>query len=146
MNPKILQLLTHLRENSREKLTTISKKTNIPISTLFDLLKELQGNLITKSTILLDFSKLGYHTKAQIFLKVKNEDKEKLKTHLILNPNINNVFKINNGWDFLIETVHKNVKDLDIFLESLEQKYNLENKQIHYLIDEVKKEGFTIIQ
>lgn len=59
MSPKILQFLAYLRENSREKLTTISKRTKIPISTLFDMLKELQGNLITKNTVLLDFSKLG---------------------------------------------------------------------------------------
>ncbi|MBT3814262.1 Lrp/AsnC family transcriptional regulator [Candidatus Woesearchaeota archaeon] len=144
MNPKTLQLLMHLRENSREKLTSISKKTNIPISTLFDLLKELQGGLILKSTVLLDYSKLGYHARAKVFLKVSNENKEKLKNHLNLNPNVNTIYKINNGWSFLIETVHKNIKELDIFLEKLEDNYNIENKQIHYLIDEVKREGFVV--
>jgi len=134
----------HLRENSREKLTSISKKTNIPISTLFDLLKELQGGLILKSTVLLDYSKLGYHARAKVFLKVSNENKEKLKNHLNLNPNVNTIYKINNGWSFLIETVHKNIKELDIFLEKLEDNYNIENKQIHYLIDEVKREGFVV--
>ena len=144
MNSKTLQLLSHLRENSREKLTTISKKTNIPISTLFDLLKELQSGLVTKSTVLLDFSKLGYHARAKVFLKVSNENKEKLKNHLELNYNVNTIYKINNGWNFLIETVHKNIKELDGFLEKLEEKYNLEDKQIHYLIDEVKREGFSL--
>ncbi|MBT4805032.1 Lrp/AsnC family transcriptional regulator [Candidatus Woesearchaeota archaeon] len=144
MNSKTLQLLTHLRENSREKLTTISKKTNIPISTLFDLLKELQGNLITKSTVLLDFSKLGYYARAKVFLKVSNENKEKLKNHLELNPNVNTVFKINNNWNFLIETVHKNIKELDCFMENLHNKFMIENQQIHYLIDELKKEGFSL--
>ena len=134
----------HLRENSREKLTTISKKTNIPISTLFDLLKELQDNLITKSTVLLDYYKLGYHTRAKIFLKVNNGNKDKLKNHLNLNPNVNTIFKINNNWNFLIETIHKNIKELDIFIESLEEKFKIEDKQIHYLIDEVKREGFLI--
>ena len=144
MNPKTLQLLTHLRENSREKLTTISKKTNIPISTLFDLLKELQGGLVTKSTVLLDFSKLGFHTRAKVFLKVNNEDKEKLRNHLNLNPNVNTIFKINNSWSFLIETVHKNIKELDSFLEKLHEKFMIENQQIHYLIGEVKREGFVV--
>ena len=144
MNPKTLQFLTHLRENSREKLTTISKKTNIPISTLFDLLKELQGGLVTKSTVLLDFSKLGFHTRAKVFLKVNNEDKEKLRNHLNLNPNVNTIFKINNSWSFLIETVHKNIKELDSFLEKLHEKFMIENQQIHYLIDEVKREGFVV--
>ncbi len=144
MNPKTLQLLAHLRENSREKLTTISRKTNIPISTLFDLLKELQTGLITKSTVLLDYSKLGYHTRAKVFLKVNNDSKDKLKNHLNLNPNVNTVFKINNKWNFIIETVHKNIKELDDFLEKLEDNYNIEDKQIHYLVDEVKREGFVV--
>ena len=134
----------HLRENSREKLTSISKKTNIPISTLFDLLKELQGGLILKSTVLLDYSKLGYHARAKVFLKVSNENKEKLRNHLKLNSNVNTIYKINNGWSFLIETIHKNIKELDIFLEKLEDNYKIENKQIHYLIDEVKREGFIV--
>ena len=134
----------HLRENSREKLTTISRKTNIPISTLFDLLKELQTGLITKSTVLLDYSKLGYHTRAKVFLKVNNDSKDKLKNHLNLNPNVNTVFKINNKWNFIIETVHKNIKELDDFLEKLEDNYNIEDKQIHYLVDEVKREGFVV--
>ncbi len=144
MHPKTLQLLAHLRENSREKLTTISKKTNIPISTLFDMLKEMQDNLITKSTVLIDFSKLGYHTKAKVFLKVKNGDKDKLKKHLMFNPNINSIYKINNGWNFLIESVHKNNKELNEFIESLENNFQIEKHEIHYLIDEVKREGFKL--
>lgn len=142
MNQKSLLLLSYLRTNSRDKLTTISKKTNIPISTLFDLLNEMQGNLITKSTVLLNFSQLGYHTQAQVFLKINPEDKDKLKKHLNLHPNVNTIYKTHNNWDFIIETIHKNIKELDSFLEKLETNYKIENKQIHYLIDEIKNEGF----
>lgn len=142
---KTLQFLSYLRNNSREKLTTISKETNIPISTLFDLLKDLQENLIIKNTVLLDFTKLGYHIRAQVFLKVNKEDKDKLKKHLFCHHNVNTIYKINNYWDFLIETVHQDIKELDNFLENLINKFNIENKEIHYLIDEVKKEGFEIV-
>src|SRR3989338_3712403 len=146
LQPKHLQLLSCLRENSREKLTTISKKIGIPISTLFDMLQEFQCNIITKSTVLLDFTKLGYHTQAQVFLKVNKEDKDKLKKHLCCHNNVNTIHKVNNNWDFIIETVHKNIKELDAFLEHLEQNFKIESKQIHYLIDEIKKEGFVIQQ
>lgn len=144
MNPKTLQLISCLRENSREKLTTISKKTQIPISTLFDTLKELQGTLITKNTILLDFSKFGFDARAQVLLKVNQENKDKLKKHLQCHPNVNNVYKINNGWNFIVEVVYKNIKEIDVFLELLEKKYGLVDKQIHYLIDDVKREGFSL--
>jgi len=133
-----------LRENSREKLTEISKKTKIPISTLFDLLQELQGKAIAKNTILLNFPELGYHTRAQVFLKVAKEDKDKLKQHLFFHQNVNTLYKINNGWDFILETAHRNIKELDLFLDHLNEKFKVEDKQIHYVIDEIKREGFLI--
>ena len=144
MNEKINLLLSCLRENSREKLTSISKKTNIPISTLFDTLRELQGGVIRKSTILVDFFSLGYHSHAQIFLKVNKMDKERIIKHFSFNEDINSVYKTNNGWDFIIETIHKNVKELDQFLGDLENKFQIENHQIHYLIDEIIKEKFMV--
>jgi len=42
----------------------------------------------------------------------------------------------------MIETIHPNVKDLDFFLENISQRFGLENQEIHYLIDEIKKEEF----
>ena len=142
MKLKQLQLLTHLRSNSRAKLTSISRQTSIPISTLFDMLKELQTSLISRSTILLNFEELGYHTRAQVFLRTTN--KEKLQKHLMCHPNVNDIYKINNGWNFVIQTIHKNVKELDIFIEHMKEKYGVEESQIHYLIDDIKREGFFI--
>ena len=144
MNKKTMKFISILRENSREKLTMISKKTNIPISTLFDILKELKGGIITKQTVLLDFNKLGYNTRAQVLIAVENGDQKMLKQHLICNTNINNIFKINSGWSFMVETVHKSVKDLDDFLENINQSFRITKQEIHYLIDEIKREGFEI--
>jgi DNA-binding Lrp family transcriptional regulator len=144
LHPKCLKLLNHLRDNSREKLTSISKKSNIPISTLFDLLKQLQENVITKSTVLLDFNQLGYYTRAKLFLKISSEDYDAVKKHLECHANVNTVYKINNDWSFLVETVHKNIKDLDTFIENLSKNFAVEDKKIHYLIDEIKREGFVV--
>ncbi len=140
MKNKELQLLTHLRENSREKLTSVSKKTKIPISTLFDLLKELQRKIIQKATVLLDFDHLGFHTRAQVFLK--SPDKDRLKEHLLKHPNVNTVHRINEGWNYVAEFVTSNNKELDVMLEKLETEYGVEKKEIHYIIEEVKREGF----
>ena len=139
---KNLVLILQLRQNSREKLTLISKRTNIPISTLFDALRQLQEKVITKHTILINFHELGYHTQAQVFLKIGKADVEKAKNYLSSHHDVNSIYKVNNGWDFLVETVHKNNKELDKFLELIIQKYNIEKHEIHYLIDEIKKEGF----
>ena len=145
LHPKKRTFLQHLREDARKKLTSISKETNIPISTLFDFLQELQGTLFTRSTVLLNYPQLGYHAQAYIFVRVRPECKEKLRKHLLTQSNVNTVHKINNGWDFVVETIHKNIKELDSYLEILEKEYGVEQKEIHYLIDEVKREGFALV-
>lgn len=145
MNKKTLSFLSCLKDNSREKLTTISKKTNIPISTLFDMLKELNEKIIIKNTVLLNFVQLGFDTRAQVILKVSREHKDRLRKHLECNGSVNTVYKVNSGWDFVIETIHRSIKELDNFLENLDQNFNVEDKEIHYVVDEVKREGFTII-
>ena len=145
LHPKKRTFLQHLREDARKKLTSITKKTNIPISTLFDFLQELQGTLFTRSTVLLNYPQLGYHAQAYIFVRVRPECKEKLRKHLLTQSNVNTVHKINNGWDFVVETIHKNIKELDSYLEILEKEYGVEQKEIHYLIDEVKREGFALV-
>ncbi len=144
LDRKTLQLLSCLRMNSREKLTAISKKTNLPISTLFDLLQEVQNDIITKSTVLLNYETLGFHARAQVLMKVSHEHKERLRNHLVLHTEVNSLYKVNNDWDFIVETVHHNIKELDEFLEELCKKFKIEQKEIHYLIDEVKKEGFLL--
>ena len=144
INKKNLILLNHLREDSRVALSAISRSTNIPTSTLYDLLRELRSGLIVKSTVLLDYAKLGLHTRAQVVLRVGSEDKEKLSKHLFFHSQVNNVYKTTGSWDFIIETVHKNNKEFASFLENLFKKYKILDKQVLFLVEEVKKEGFTL--
>ncbi len=143
INEKQMQLLSCLRENSRQKLTKISRKTKIPISTLFDTMKRFRGDIIKKNTVILDFEKLGFLSRAQVILKVPAEKKDKFVEHLVFHENVNNLHKINNGWDFMIETIHRSIRDLDLFLVNLSEKFGIEEHKIFYLMEEIKREGFS---
>ena len=138
---KELQLISCLRQNGRISLTHASKKTNIPISTLFEKLKRYHNTIITRPTILLDFEALGYGTRATIFLKTPKEHRRSLETYLQQDERVNTLFKISNGWDFLAETVFKDLQELHKFLEELEDTCPIE-KQIHFILEDVKKEAF----
>ncbi|MBW2991102.1 Lrp/AsnC ligand binding domain-containing protein [Candidatus Woesearchaeota archaeon] len=137
-----LLFLTFLRQDSRQTLTKISKKTKIPISTLYDKLRQHEKNLIIKHTTLIDFSKLGYNSRAKIMLSTKKEDRDKLRSYLKEHQSINSLYKINNGYDFLVEGVFENVKELEDFLELLEEKFGLNEKKVFYVIEDVKRESF----
>ena len=140
MNKKDLLIITHLRKNARETLTNLSKKTGIPISTIYENLK--RNKVIDKHTCLLDFNKLGFNTIAKILFKVNKDSREELQEYLAKHQNTNNVYKINNGYDYLVESVFKNIKDVQDFLETVEEKYPIEEKEVYYVIEEVKREEF----
>jgi len=139
---KDLLILSELRNNARETLTRISKKTSIPVSTIFDKIKYYNGNLIKKHTTLIDFSKLGFNARANIMIKVERDSREEARMFLLNNHNINSVYKVSNGFDFLIEGIFKNVKDVEDFIDVLGGKFKLEETQVHYIIEDIKKEGF----
>lgn len=142
VSKKDLLIIANLRNNARATLTMISKRTNIPISTIYDRLKNHSGGLIKKHTTLLDFSKLGFNTRANITLKVDRKIRDDVKNFLIKHQNINSVYKINNGYDFLIEAIFKHIKDLEDFMELMEERFKIKSKQVYYVIDEIKRENF----
>ncbi len=142
ISKKDLLIISNLRSNARETLTTISKKTKIPISTIYDKLKFHARNLIIKNTALLDFARLGFNTRAKVMLKADREQRDSLKVHLLKNPNVNTVYKINNDFDFLVEVIFKNIRELDNFVENLDDKFRLIDKKVFHVVEDVKREEF----
>lgn len=140
MKEKELLIVKHLRTNCRETLTKLSKKTGVPISTLFDKINEYKETVILRNTCLLDFTKLGFDLRVQLLVKLqKNRDEfEKFVTEHF---QINSVFKINNGYDYLIEAVFKNMKDFTEFMQSLD-KFPLKDRKEFYVLQDLKREAF----
>ncbi|MBR9675631.1 Lrp/AsnC family transcriptional regulator [Candidatus Woesearchaeota archaeon] len=142
MKEKDMKIINHLRRDARMPLTKMSRKTQIPVSTIFDKLKIFEEDLIIKHTTLIDFSKLGYYTRANIAFRVDREDKELLKKHLLKHTSINSVYRINNGYDFMIEAIFKQIKDIEDFTDEIEQKFKILDKKTYYIIEDLKKESF----
>lgn len=141
LSEKELVLLSHLRQNARTNLTKISRQTGMPVSTIFDKLKKYEKDIITKHTALLDFSKLGYDIKVHIAVKVPKDYRDQLKEHLCREPQVNSVYRINNGYDFMIEAFFRNIREVHDFVEGLEQ-YKVKKPDEYYVLDEIKKEAF----
>jgi len=137
---KDLILTAHLRMNSRESLTKLSRMTGVPVSTIFDRLKT--NDIILKNTALLDFAKLGYGARATILLRAKKGEKDKLGAFLAKSLNINSLYKINNGFHYLAECIFRDVKELENFIDSIDDKFSIRSKEVHYIIDDIKREEF----
>ncbi len=139
---KDLTIVSQLRKNGRATLTSISRATGIPVSTLFDKIKENKHGIIKKHTVLLDFAVLGFSTLAHIVVKVGKHDRETVKTFLQEHPQVNSAYRINNGFDYLIEGVFKHMRDLEDFLEQLGERFSIQESYTYHIIDELKKEEF----
>jgi DNA-binding Lrp family transcriptional regulator len=141
-NDKQVLLLTELRKNARQSITRIGHAINMPISTVHDKIRANTGGVVKKYTCVLDFSRLGFSCRAQIILKVNKCDKDDIRQHLLKTPNINSIYRINNGYDFLIEGVFRDLRDIDEFMERLEELYRIKEKRIYYIMEDIARETF----
>jgi len=143
VSEKDLLIVSCLRRNARMKLTDMSKATKIPVSTLFDKIKTYEGNgLIRKNTSIVRFDRFGYQAKALVVFSASKKYRQKLFEFLNKNSNVNSMFRINNGWDFMIEVIFPGVKEVEDFIEDVEEQVRLKNRKIFYVIEEIKKEEF----
>jgi len=141
MRESDITILSNLRDNSRETLTRISRKTRIPVSTIFERLKTYNNNVVKKYTSLINFEKLGYKTKAHILIKPWPETKEKVEEFLQKNKNVNSLFRVSTNFEYLAEVICTDMQELHNLLAKLDN-LRLEQKEVLFVIDELKREDF----
>jgi DNA-binding Lrp family transcriptional regulator len=142
MNKKDLIIMSLLRQDARMSLTMMSRKTNMPISTIYDKLKLHQGSTITRHTALVDFAKLGFSARANVTLKVDRIDREELIKYLFKVPNVNSIYKISSGYDFMLDVVFRDIREMEDFFETVESKFKVKDKQVYFVIDDLRREAF----
>ena len=145
MKDKQLMIIRNLRENAREKLTKMSRSTGIPVSTIYEHLKSFEKGIIHKHTCLIDFRELGYDLRVTLLIKTRQESKEPIKSYLEGHHQVNTVYRINNGFDYLAEVLFKNMKDLQLFLDALDEKGITQRKE-YYILEELRREAFLTSQ
>jgi len=138
---KELLLLSCLRSNARDTLTNISKKINMPISTIFDKLKEYEKSFICKHTTLMDFKQLGFDIRIHLLLKVNRDKRSSFENFVMNAPSVNNVYRINNLYDYFVEAIFKNISDFQVFADSVES-FGVTDIAEHFVVEELKRESF----
>lgn len=142
MKKSDIKVLTYLRRSGRMPLTTLAKKSGLPVSTLHERLRQKVREGVFKPALLLDFAKLGFTSVAFIKIAVDLSEKDALMGFLRISPNVNSLFRINNGWHALAEVVFEDMHQMEDFLERLEGKFHVRQKEVVYVLDEVNRECF----
>lgn len=143
MEQKELTIISHLRKDARTSLASISHSVEMPISTIYDKINRLhQENLIKKYTTLVDFKKLGFHHQVKLALKIPSHQKKELLEFLKEHQCVNSLYEVNNGFDFLVETIHKGVKEHLSFMEELQECFDILEMHEYQIVDEIEREKF----
>jgi len=138
-----LKILDCLRKNARETLTKISGITGVPISSIFDRLKRLEGSgVIIRHTSLLDMKKLGFNTRIFLFLKLRRDETGDLERFLSDCPHVNNMTRVNGDWSLIAEALFRNIQELESFMEKLKMDFNGIEVSLQYVLEELKRESF----
>ena len=144
LNEKDFFILGHLRKNARISLTELSRKTNYPVSTIHDRIKQIENKFVRKYASIVDFSKLGYDLRMQIFLKIRPEERQEVMTHLIYQNNVNTVVMVSDEFDFLVDCYFTDKLEYNRFLKEIKNKCDLLDYKEIEIIDELKEEAFFL--
>ena len=142
MKAKDLSILQELREDARRSLTTIGKETDVPLSTVFKRVENLEKGLIKRYVSLVDFHLMGFGVK--ISLVFKSKDRDALKKFLLDHPNVNSVYRTSQDFDFFVETVFPNMLGFENFMEAVNDLVS--DKKVFHIIEEFRKEDFNFLK
>jgi DNA-binding Lrp family transcriptional regulator len=134
-------ILSQFRRNARQTLTELSRTTNIPVSTIYDKLKVYESSIIKRYTALVDFSKLGYDIRVNISIKAEPCAKKQLTNFIINNLNVNSVYRINSGYDFMVEALFRDMKEMQVFLDELD-RIGVKERNEYFISEDLKREAF----
>ncbi|MBW3011368.1 Lrp/AsnC family transcriptional regulator [Candidatus Woesearchaeota archaeon] len=142
MEKKDIMLIAALRKDSRKKSSKIAKELRVPVSSVHENIEKSKERYLNRFTALLDFDKLGYSIRANIAFAVAPQDRDTLLNFLKKQDCVNSLYKINAGFDFLVEVVFKTVEELEAFVEVVEKSYIIYGKQVHHILKEIVREKF----
>ncbi|MBI3032397.1 Lrp/AsnC family transcriptional regulator [Candidatus Woesearchaeota archaeon] len=143
------RIIAHLRKDSRASLVAMSEETNIPQSTIYDKLHDLEQSVIKKHTCLLNYKQLGYAIEVKMALKIGEvtdqngkRSKEDMIQFLKQHKQINSAFHINSTFDFFIECIFRDYSEMFSFINELKEKFNIEKQELYHVLHEIKHEEF----
>ncbi len=139
-------LLSHLRKDARASLVKISEGTGMALSTVYEKLRKFEESIIKKHTCIIDFKKLGYNVRVNVVIKVDKTQRESMADYLSAHDHINRVYRVNSNHDYMLEGLFRDYSEFREFMEQLEEKFSIEDKQIYHLIDDIKEEEFLALK
>ncbi len=116
LDKKDIQILTHLQDHGRDKISEISSKLEIPRATVFERMERLRKDgYIQKYTVDLDYEKLGFSIMAYILIEYDFKSvisQRELCRNLSKMDNVISASVVAGNFDLILLAVTRNMKEL----------------------------------
>jgi DNA-binding Lrp family transcriptional regulator len=139
INDNDMKVVSMLRENARQSLIRISKKTGIPVSTIYDRMKNHEKSIIKKYVAILDFPKLGMNIRSHIHAYIKNE--AEFESFINENLNINSAFKVSGKYNYMLDVICRHMSEYDSLMREID-RFKPDLIETHFVHGEIKNEEF----
>ncbi len=142
------KIIRALREDSKLSTSKLSRKLNLPITTIHHRIKKLEQNkVIKKYTIDIDEIKLGRMVQAWILISVGKDhiegigkDQDMIAKEILKVEGITQVYTITGLTDILAKVRVNSIKDLNEFLiKRLRKMEGVERTQTSIVLNEFDK-------
>jgi Lrp/AsnC family leucine-responsive transcriptional regulator len=144
LDDKDKKIINALKEDSKLSTSKLSRKLNLPITTIFHRIKKLEKNkVIKKYTIDVDEEKLGKPLTAWILLNVGRDllkgtgkDHDIVSSEILKFPEVEKVYNVTGNFDILVKVRAKDVKELNRFLiKELRRMEGIEKSQTSIVLN-----------
>jgi Lrp/AsnC family leucine-responsive transcriptional regulator len=138
LQDKDTKIIEVLKGNARLGVKQIARKTGIPITTVFNRIKNLEKNgVITGYSAAIDKKKLGKEIEAFIIINLayaSTVDQDEVCHELISLPEVDECYEISGATNILIKVSAEDIDTLNEFIIRNLKKSGVENISTYILI------------
>ncbi|MDO5851061.1 MAG: Lrp/AsnC family transcriptional regulator [Methanobacteriaceae archaeon] len=138
---KILKILS---ENSRTTISTISKKTGIPDTTISNRIKKLEKNTIKEYTTIINPQSVGLNITAIIIIQTESEKHENVEKQLPKLEEISEAYTISGEYDILIKVWAQTLEELNNITNTIRSIDGIEDLTEMIVMERLKEKHIPI--
>ncbi len=135
MKAKQKQMLSELRNDSRQHISVIAGKLNLARSTVHDYNRFLK-KYIKRCTTVIDFARLGYSLRMSFIFRISSK---RVPQFLLKNKHVDSIQRINDKSTLMVWGFFRSMNEAYEFKEMLECK-GINDIEMHDISEEVEKE------
>jgi len=142
IDKKDLKIMNILLENADSSYRQIAKRTGVSLGTVMNRMKKLKENkIIKKSTILIDYEKVGYSIGVLIDVRVSKGKLFEVEKAIARHPNVFAVYDITGDFDVSIVAKFPSREDLDHFIKEIQKMEFVERTHTKLILNYIKEES-----